>query len=317
MADWHGLLECPQCGAGLAEAGGALACAAGHSFDIARQGYVNLLPGGASAGTADTPEMVAARSAFLARGHFRPIDEALAEAVASAVDGHEGCAIDVGAGTGEHLAAVLERLPHLVGLALDISKHAARRASRAHPRLGAVVCDAWGRLPVRDGVAAVVMCVFAPRNASEFARVLAPGGALAVVTPTARHLHELIEPMGMISVDPEKSERVGRALGEHFAEEKVVSVEYPIELSVADAIALVSMGPSARHTSPEQLSSRAEALGPLIAATVSVEVTVWRLTAPAQRSRCRSRVDESLTACPDTAVFCDLAHGRAARYDLW
>lgn len=282
MADWHGLLECPQCGAGLAEAGGALACAAGHSFDIARQGYVNLLPGGASAGTADTPEMVAARSAFLARGHFRPIDEALAEAVASAVGGSEGCVIDVGAGTGEHLAAVLDRLPHRIGLALDISKHAARRACRAHPRIGAAVCDAWGRLPVRDGVAAAVMCVFAPRNAAEFARVLVPGGALVVVTPTARHLRELIEPLGMISVDPEKSERIGRTLGERFTAEHVVSVEYPIGFSVADAVALVSMGPSARHASSGQLHSRAEALGPVIAATVSVEVAVWRLSAPPQ-----------------------------------
>lgn len=282
MADWYGLLECPHCGARLAEGSGALACASGHSFDIARQGYVNLLPGGARAGTADTPEMVAARSAFLASGHFRPIDEALADAVASAVDGHEGCVIDVGAGTGEHLAAVLERLPHRVGLALDISKHAARRASRAHPRIGAIVCDAWGRLPVRDGVAAAVMCVFAPRNASEFSRVLAPGGTLVVVTPTARHLRELIKPLGMISVDPEKSERIGRSLGGRFTGQKVVSVEYPTGLTVGDAVALVSMGPSARHTSPEQTHSRAEALGRVITATVSVEVAVWRLTAPSQ-----------------------------------
>ena len=282
MTGWHDLLECPHCGQKLTEKSGALACATGHSFDIARQGYVNLLPGGASAGTADTQEMVAARSAFLASGHFRRIDEALADAVASAVDGHEGCVIDVGAGTGEHLAAVLDRLPHRVGLALDISKHAARRASSAHPRIGAVVCDAWGRLPVRDGVAAAVICVFAPRNAAEFARVLAPGAAFVVVTPTTRHLRELIEPLGMISVDPEKSERIGRSLGERFIKEKVVSVEHPTGLSVTDAVALVSMGPSARHTSSDQLHLSAEALGPGIVATVSVEVAVWRLSSPAQ-----------------------------------
>lgn len=277
MAGWHDLLMCPHCGAGLSERGGSLACEAGHSFDIARHGYVNLLQGGASAGTADTPEMVAARSAFLARGHFRPLDEELADAVALAVGGSEGCVADVGAGTGEHLAAVLDRLPHRTGLALDISKHAARRAARAHPRIGAVVCDAWGRLPVRDGVAAAVMCVFAPRNAAEFARMLVPGGALVVVTPTVHHLRELIEPLGMISVDPEKAERVDRALGGHFTLQDARRFEQRIILTPEDAVAVVSMGPSARHTSPLEVRGRVEVLGQAIEATVSVDITVWRL----------------------------------------
>jgi SAM-dependent methyltransferase len=276
MADWYSLLACPNCGGDLARAEGALRCAGGHSFDIARQGYVNLLPGGAHTGTADTKEMVAARTEFLARGHFAPLDAALADVVAEAVAGVGGCIADVGAGTGEHLVAVLERLPERIGLALDVSKHAARRAAKAHPRIGVVVCDAWGVLPVRDGVVAAVMSMFAPRNAAEFARILAPGGALVVVTPTDRHLAEIIGPLGMISVDPRKDERLEEALAGRFEREGTRVVEGELQLSHADALAVVMMGPSAHHVDPDEARQRAEALLEPLAATLSVSVSVWR-----------------------------------------
>ncbi len=277
MADWHALLACPHCGADLAEAGGALACEHGHSFDIARQGYVNLLPGGASTGTADTREMVAARTTFLAGGHFAPLDGVLADAVGTAVSAVAGCIVDAGAGTGEHLAAVLESLPGRSGLALDVSKHAAKHAARAHPRIGAVVCDAWGRLPVRSAVAACVMSIFAPRNAAEFARILAPGGALVVATPTGHHLAELIGPLGMVSVDPQKEERLASALGGHFAREDERLVERVMTLSRDDARAVALMGPSAHHVDPAEIGRRVAELAEPVEATLSVLVGTWRI----------------------------------------
>lgn len=277
MTEWHALLACPHCGAGLTEADGALVCKRGHSFDIARQGYVNLLPGGASAGTADTEQMVAARAAFLARGHFAPLVAALVEAVERVASGVSGCILDVGAGTGEHLVAVLERLPNRAGLALDISKHAVRRAARAYPRMGAAVCDAWATLPVRDGVAAAVMSVFSPRNAAEFARVLAPGGALVVVTPTERHLAELIGPLGMLSVDPRKEERLAATLAGHFERESERVVESEMALTRNDARAVAMMGPSAHHVDPVELDRCAAALIEPVTATLSVTVSTWRV----------------------------------------
>lgn len=275
MAEWHALLACPHCGTGLVAREGALACQNGHTFDIARQGYVNLLPGGASTGTADTQAMVSARAAFLARGHFSAIDEALAEAVRRAVDGVPGCIIDAGAGTGEHLAAVLDRLPGRIGLALDLSKHAARRAARAHGRIGAVVCDAWGRLPVRDGVAAAVTSVFAPRNGAEFARVLAPGGALVVVTPRQGHLAELVSVLGMVSVDPQKEERLESALGGHFRRVADVCVDRAMLLQHDEALSAAMMGPSAHHLSPAEAEERVSALPEPFGTVLSVTVSTW------------------------------------------
>src|SRR5215472_14969777 len=122
-------LTCAHCGAGLARAGGSLRCRAGHVFDIARQGYVSLIPARARVPGGDTAAMVAARVDFLATGHFAGLAAELGRAAAEAAElaGRRGppgagCVVDVGAGTGYYLAAVLDRLPDRVGLALDASR---------------------------------------------------------------------------------------------------------------------------------------------------------------------------------------------------
>ena len=76
-------LRCPHCGANLTLQCAALVCAAGHAFDVARQGYVHLAPGRRLAG--DTAAMVEAREAFLAAGHFAAITAAVVRAVTDAV----------------------------------------------------------------------------------------------------------------------------------------------------------------------------------------------------------------------------------------
>jgi 23S rRNA (guanine745-N1)-methyltransferase len=205
LADVLPLLCCPLCGRSLEEKAAAASCPTGHSFDIARQGYLGLLPGDAQLGSADTAEMVAARERFLSSGHFNPLADALAaEAGRALADGPDGAVLDLGAGTGFDLSRLLERLPGRPGLALDLSKAALRRAARAHERVGAVAADAWRPLPVRDEALALALSVFAPRDGGELARVLKPGAALIVATPTDRHLIELVEGLGLLSVDDRK-----------------------------------------------------------------------------------------------------------------
>jgi 23S rRNA (guanine745-N1)-methyltransferase len=267
-------LRCPHCGAGLHEAGSAVRCDAGHSFDVARQGHVTLLPPGGKPPLGDSAAMVAAREAFLGAGHYAPIAAAVAAEVAAGPEptvatGMEaaiaaaatGCVVEVGAGTGYYLARAAGGR---VGIALDSSREALRRAAR--DGLGAVVCDAWRALPVRDGVADAVLCVFAPRNVDEMRRILAPGGVLVVATPTPRHLAELVGPLGLVRVDERKPERLARALGEPVRERLV---EARMELSREDVRALVGMGPSARHVDPDAVARPAEA-------TLSVRVAVYR-----------------------------------------
>ncbi len=281
LDDVLGWLRCPHCGRQLTRAGGSLRCGAGHSFDIARRGYVSLLQPGARGG-GDTAAMVRAREEFLATGHFAPVAAALADAAAAAT-GREtrpsrepGCVLDAGAGTGYYLAAVLDRLPGLAGLALDASGHALRRAARAHPRIGAVGCDAWRPLPVADAAADVVLNVFAPRHGAELRRVLRPGGRLLVVTPAADHLAELTGPLGLLSVDERKRERLADNLGPSF--DLVAEREHrgAMTLSHQEMAALAAMGPSSWHASQAATAERVASLPDPLTVTRAVSLMVLR-----------------------------------------
>jgi 23S rRNA (guanine745-N1)-methyltransferase len=269
------LLACPHCGANLEAAGGAVRCPSGHSFDVARQGYVALIRGGALRHHGDTREMVAARAAFLEGGHFDPILDAVAD-LAEVADGTPGAVIDVGAGSGHYLARVLDRMPGRAGLALDASQPAAVRSARAHARGDAVVCDVWSELPVRSGVAAVVLNVFAPRNGAEMRRVLHERGTLVVVHPRPGHLRELVESLGLLGVGEAKPERIGRQLEPWFEPVEGTGLEYTVSLDAPELEALVAMGPSAWHVDPEALSERIASLGPPVRIHISVSLRAYR-----------------------------------------
>ncbi|WP_439957489.1 putative RNA methyltransferase [Nocardia crassostreae] len=307
------LLSCPECGSDISVTDRTLRCPRGHTFDLARQGYVSLLTGAATKMTGDTPAMLDARAAFQSAGHFAPIAAALAHAVAAELPSARshrdamtrpgatavapsaarlksillsgaaprrptaGAAVlEIGAGTGYYLGAALDELPDGRGIALDVSKPAAKRAARAHSRIGSVLADAWRGLPVRDGVLDAVLCVFAPRNADEVARVLRPEGRFIVVTPTSRHLTELIEPLGMVSVDAAKDDRLADSLGERFELLERQDVEYAMSLTRADVAHVAGMGPSAHHAAAER-ADRIAALPDPMAVTASVRVTVYRV----------------------------------------
>ncbi len=261
-------LRCPVCGAGLGAAGGSLRCPRGHSFDEARQGYVHLAAGPVTH-PGDSAEMVEARARFLSAGHFGFLASALAGTAAPA----GRLVVDVGAGTGYHLAAVLDAGPDALGLAVDVSKPALRRAARAHPRAGAVLADVWKGLPLADGCVDTLLNVFAPRNGPEFARVLAPGGALLVATPAAEHLTELVEALGLLRVDPAKQERVAASLTPHFVEQSSDIYRHPVHLSREEVTTLVGMGPSAWHTAPGALAAAVARLPEPVEVTAAVWVS--------------------------------------------
>ena len=185
----------------------------------------------------------------------------------------------MGAGTGHYLARVLDALPERIGLALDSSAPALRRAARAHPRAAAVGADVWRDLPLRDGAAALILSVFAPRNAAEMARVLAPGGALLAVTPTTRHLFELVGPLGLLSVPEDKSDRLDEQLGPHFALDERRSVEHAMFLAREEAAQVVRMGPSAWHVDEQTVAERLALLPDPLTVTASVTLSRYLGTA--------------------------------------
>jgi 23S rRNA (guanine745-N1)-methyltransferase len=131
-------------------------------------------------------------------------------------------------------------------------------------------------LPVAGGCAGVVLDVFAPRNAPELRRILSDDGALLVVTPTPAHLRELRPGVGLLEVDPEKDRRTEATLEPHFRRASTRELEWTMSLPRADALALVTMGPSARHLDAAALAGEIEALPDEVAVTASVRVAVWR-----------------------------------------
>lgn len=179
------VFACPHCRMVLRDTPTGAACANGHSFDRAREGYLNLLVGGrlpSQTVAGDTPDSLAARRRFLHAGNYAPIAAALADMVGSPA----GAVLDAGCGEGYYLSCIDAR--HRFGL--DVSKRAVQMASRLLPEARFVVASSY-RLPVLDGSVDTVMSVFAPRPFEEFLRVLTPTGRWVTVTPGGDHLREM------------------------------------------------------------------------------------------------------------------------------
>lgn len=276
LADVVDLLACPGCGTALEQDEGSLLCQQGHSFDIARQGYVTLQTGAAAKFTGDTAPMIAARDEFLTAGHYDPIVDAVVSATGSAVVDAPARIVEIGAGSGFYVSRVLDALPDARAIGIDVSKAAARRVARAHPRMGSVVADAWKRLPIPDDAMTHALSIFSPRNVDEIRRVLTDDGALIVVTPTSRHLEELIEPLGMVGVEEDKTRRLGDSMTGRFEREQRTRVEFVMTLDAAAIRAVVAMGPSGHHLTEERIAERVDALATPAAVTASVVVSTYR-----------------------------------------
>jgi 23S rRNA (guanine745-N1)-methyltransferase len=270
-------LRCPHCRAPLTAplgAASAVRCPAGHSFDVARQGYVSFLVGRPSGLVGDDAEMVEARGRFLAAGHFDPLASALT--AAAAAEAGPGLVVEVGAGTGWYLARVLDALPQRAGIGFDLSKFAVRRAARAHPRAAAALADVRSPMPLADRCAGLVLDVFAPRNGPELRRVLGDDGLLLVVTPTQEHQSELRAALGLLDVAVDKERRVADSLSPFFERSSREPLSWSMTLSRADVRALVGMGPSARHLDAAGLHAAVASLPEPVKVTGGCVLERWR-----------------------------------------
>ena len=179
-------LVCPVCGHQLHKQDKSCVCENRHSFDIARQGYVNLLtvqqkhsltPG-------DTREQVLSRRAFLEAGYYAPIADTLVKTAKE--HGISGEILDIGCGEGYYSARLAAALgAKLTGL--DISKEAVRCAAAKY-KDAQWLCATAAHIPVPDGSAGLVTSLFALTLPEEFRRVLKPGGLYFQVLAAQDHL---------------------------------------------------------------------------------------------------------------------------------
>lgn len=189
---------CPLCHARLREGEGALRCDAGHHFDMAKQGYVNLLLANhkRSKNPGDDASMIAARRAFLRGGHYDFLMDAIVEQLLL----HPQCAserfcriLDVGCGEGAYLASIRRALAghwETDCYGMDISKSAIQKAASDLKCTRFAVASSY-RIPLADHSVDWALSVFAPFDENEIARVLKPNGKLLRVSAAERHLFEL------------------------------------------------------------------------------------------------------------------------------
>ena len=187
-------LICPVCSLPLHLEDKSYRCEKGHCFDRAKSGYVNLLPpapGGKRHG--DDKLMVKARTEFLDKGYYDPLSNTIAEQ-AAAHGGNHLHIVDAGCGEGKYTVDLLNRLTaqgktaDIVGI--DISKEALIGAARRSKEL--TLCTAsTAHMPLADGCADVVLNIFSPLMAEEFARVLKEDGILICAVPLEKHLWQL------------------------------------------------------------------------------------------------------------------------------
>ncbi len=183
VAEW----SCPVCRdlLSLTGDGRRWECPSGHSFDVAREGYVNLLlpQHRRSRQPGDSPEMISARRRFLATGAYDPMSAALAETIAR----HDPVTVlDVGCGEGRHTRFIAAPLVH----GIDVAKTAVAAAARSDGGGWYAVASA-ADLPVPDGSIDAAIVVFSPVIPDELARVVRPGGAVVIAHPGPAHLEKL------------------------------------------------------------------------------------------------------------------------------
>lgn len=273
-------LACPLDGAPLQCQGSAWCCPAGHSFDIASQGYANLLPvhKKRSLDPGDSKEMVAARRRFLNAGFYQPIAAAVSRLVlADLPENATFSCLDAGCGEGYYVRQLMSALgvgQSVALLGLDISKWAVLSAAKQDKRPNWVV-GSNANLPVLSGTIDRVLCMFGFPVYPEFARILKLGGLLLQVDTGPDHLRELREII-YPTLKPERTTVM--PVPDGFAEGLFDTLRYALTISGAEQIAdLLAMTPHLYRATAEG-RARAAALTE-IALTVDVRLTCFVRTA--------------------------------------
>lgn len=233
-------LLCPACKHPLVRADRTWACEKLHTFDIAREGYVNLLLAHQkhSRTPGDNPLMVQARRDFLQTGAYQPLIAAAVDLIAPL---NAATLLDVGCGEGAYTAAFAPVVPDITGL--DISKPAVQLAARRHRGITWIVGNA-AMLPVADASVDLLASLFSHCVVAEAARVLAPGGHVLLATPAPDHLMEIRQRL-YDEVRPHEPDKLIAGFTPGFELVQRREVRFPLHLAQQSLKNLLMMTPYA------------------------------------------------------------------------
>lgn len=262
---------CPICGESLLKVEKSFVCENNHSFDIARQGYINLLPVGQkhSLHPGDDKEMLNARRIFLNSGLYEPIAKSVTDKV-KALAVESPTIIDVGCGEGYYTRKIADSVSGSCCVGVDISKDAARMACSRGKDIEYCVATA-SHLPFEDKSADIITAMFSLVCEDEFARVLRDGGYIIEVTAGTEHLIELKQ---IIYDEVFPQDKHPTPCGEGFKEISCENFSYEIRVRGELLKSLLIMTPHIRRINPEH-RKRLDKLESL-KLTVSYWITVYR-----------------------------------------
>lgn len=235
--------SCPLCNEPLERHNNSYLCPQRHQFDLAKEGYLNLLPVQfkRSRDPGDSAEMMQARRAFLDAGHYQPLRDAISGLLKQV---NAANVLDIGCGEGYYTHVFAENAEHTWGL--DVSKVAVRYGAKRYPQVDFCVASSQ-RLPFSDACMDAVVRIYAPCNPQELERVVKQGGVVITATPGPRHLMEL---KGLIYDEIRLHEANSEALP-GFRLSETQQLAYPMKLKGSEAVALLQMTPFAWRAKPE------------------------------------------------------------------
>lgn len=242
-------LMCPVCKTKLLLKEKTWRCEQGHSYDQAKQGYVNLhvVQHKHSKNPGDTPESVAARRQFLASGAYQKLQQKIVEVVStlSAIR-----AMDIGCGEGYYTQAMANEIPHLIGV--DIAKNAVQIAAKQDVQKQVTwVVGTGAVLPVLDESLQLCTSFFSPLPKSEMLRTLEAGGYVLMATPAPQHLYAMREAL-FDDVKPHESEKFIAQLAPEFDLVADDLIEADLVLDQQQLRDLIAMTPYAYKAKPEK-----------------------------------------------------------------
>ena len=248
--------SCPFCREGLLfdELGKFWSCINNHSFDCAREGYVNLLPSNKkrSSDPGDNALMIAARRRIHGAEIYRP----LADAILDEWVGSEPVAriLDLGCGEGYYSNTLAQALPDAKICGVDISRPAIKLAAKNYPAINFAVASSF-HLPVASGSQDFLLRVFAPSDDEEVCRVLREGGVYLEVTPAPTHLWALREAL----YDTPRAHGAARTQIQGMALRHSSTVEFEVTLGrtlLADLVAMTPFAHRGHREKRERLLTR-------------------------------------------------------------
>lgn len=247
----NSIYKCPVCSKPLPVGETVLVCPENHSFDVAKEGYINLLLKKASKDPGDSQMAVESRRKFLGSGYYDTLSDKLNEKILEYFPKDSISQInilDIGCGEGFYLSRLQKFLSenlknpkfHLWGL--DVSKSAIRLASKSNPLIDFCVGNT-NSLPYEDNSVDLVLSIFAPLNPGEVSRILKEHGKLFVVIPGKDHLSGLVK-LVYENANPHKEDKNPTESNPKLEWQETVTVKDFIKISGQDNILnLLSMTP--------------------------------------------------------------------------